>query len=93
MDTATKFSTAAEVRSFLKQKGITAKLKIRWQNNPFGGDGKFIVTLAEIPPGSCLICSSGSKEPKHFYSADEGRTAKIMNDMLDILRGTNTIVG
>ena len=82
-DIPVKFSSAAEVRKFLKPHGFD-KIKVRWGNNPFGGEGKFFVELTDIPEGVTLIHSSGSKTPAKTFgdvkaeaSGVLGRIAKL----------------
>jgi hypothetical protein len=86
-----KFESAAEVRSFLKSHGFK-KVSVRWGNNPFGGEGKFMVKRTDLPDGISLITSSGSQEPTRFSSDDGGQTAKMLADLRDILKGTNAFV-
>ena len=82
-----KFDTAAEVRKYLKTVGIT-KVKVRWMNNPFGGDGKFTVARTDLPEGS-LISSSSSREPKTRWASDNPDKARMMGELQEALEGTN----
>ena len=89
METAknTRFSTAAEVRQFCKAHGF-AKVCVRHHNSPFGGEGIFFVARDDLPAGVCVVTASGSREPLRAYSDDKGETARMINDLADLLRTT-----
>jgi len=80
---------ASEVRAYVKSKGFTDKVKIKWCNNPFGGNGHFSVTLKDIPPGVSVISSSGSNRSYSFGSSDGGVTAAKLTSLRELLKGTN----
>jgi hypothetical protein len=84
------FATAAQVRAFLKPHGFN-KLRVNYRDNPFGGAGRFIVTLTDIPAGVTLIHSSGSLVPTTTFSDDDA-TAQRIGRLRDVLKGSNTIV-
>ena len=69
-----KFATAQEVRKFLKGKGFE-KVKVRWGDNPFGGEGRFWVSPTDIPEGVACVYSGGSNTPERTFSSDKGVTA------------------
>ena len=82
------FNNANEVRAFLKDKGFTERVKIRWSNNPFGGDGFFNVELAQIPKGVATFSTSGSDIDYAFSSSDNGVTAAKLTQLRQLLKGT-----
>lgn len=86
-----KFESAAQVRSFLKGNGFTG-VSVRWGNNPFGGDGKWVVKLTNIPKGTTVIYSGGSNESSREYS-DNTTVAERFANLRLLLRDTNCIVG
>lgn len=86
------FLTHHDVRRFLKEAGITDRVKIRWSDNPFGGGGRFYVTLADEPPkGSGIFSAFGSNQPYTFgCMSDIGRPwVDRLSRIHDALRGTN----
>ena len=85
------FNNAAEVRAFLKQHGITDKVSVRWQHNPFGGEDKFVVRLV-VPKGVGIIYSGGSQQESTYGSSDRGETAKTIHRVMEVLKGTNSFV-
>lgn len=86
-----KFATAQEVRKFLKGFGFE-KVKVRWGNNPFGGEGRFWVTPTDVPAGVACVYSGGSNTPDRTFSSDKGVTAGRFNAMREALQGTNASV-
>lgn len=84
------FNSAHEVRAFLKPKGFT-KIKVRYANNPFGGAGKYFVSLTDIPAGTTLIHSSGSQTPATTFSSD-GDVGDRIAKLREELKGTNAAV-
>ena len=93
----TRFENAAQVRKFLKAKGFT-NIKVRWSNNPFGGEGKFSVEPTDIPAGVAVLYDSGSPADRRagkgstHYTSDGGESAKKYAALKEALKGTNTIV-
>ena len=87
----TKFASVQEVRKFLKGKGFE-KVKVRWGDNPFGGEGRFWVTPTDIPEGVACVYSGGSNTPERTFSSDKGVTAKRFNTMREVLDDTNASV-
>lgn len=87
-----EFEDAHEVRRFLKENGITDKVKIRWQSSPFGPGGLFFVTLSDSPPpGSGVGSSGGSREPTRFFCMDDSGKPWIerLGRIQDALKNTN----
>jgi hypothetical protein len=84
----TKFNSAAEVRAFLKGK-FPDPVKIKWFNNPFGGEGHFSVSLRDVPQGVSTVSSSGSGHGYSFGSSDGGVTAGKMTQLRNLLKETN----
>ena len=92
MENTTKFAKAPEVRKFLKTKGFD-KVKVRWGNNPFGGDGRFWVTLTDIPKGVACVYDSGTENtPERTFTSDKGVTAKRFSLLREALQDTNASV-
>jgi len=81
------FNEAYEVRKFLKSRGIL-KIKVRWMDNPFGGEGKFTVARTDLPQGTLISCSSSTEKKTGWYS-DKPEMAKKMAELRDALEGTN----
>lgn len=85
------FSSAAEVRKYLKDKGFDTKgMKIRFCHNPFGGEGKFVVT-PKIPDGIAIATSSNSAGTKYF--SDNPATSHLFASITKELRDTNAFAG
>ena len=85
-----KFPTASCVRRYLKLNGIDFPVKIRYRNNPFGGEGKWSVLPKHTQYGCGLLYDS--KARWHYVSADNNETAKLHWRLLLALRGTNGMV-
>ena len=83
------FNNANEVRIYVIDQGFQDKIKIRWMNNPFGGNGHFNVTLAQVPQGVSVVSSSGSNRDYQFGSSDGGVTAGRLVRLRELLKGTN----
>jgi hypothetical protein len=84
-----RFQDASEVRRWLKEKGVTDKVKVRQTASPFTGARFFKVMLAEVPEGVAVVTSSGSREPTRFGSSDGGETAQRYVALEEALSGTN----
>jgi hypothetical protein len=84
-----RFETSQEVRKFLKAE--FPKIKVRWANNPFGGEGRFWVSLTDIPTGVTLIHSSGSNTPTQTFASDTGVASRIAR-LRERLQGSNASV-
>lgn len=84
-----KFPVASNVRRYLKLNGIDFPVKIRWRNNPFGGEGKWsVLPKQEVPQGCGLMYDS--KARWHYVSLDDkNETAKVYWRLMLALRGTN----
>lgn len=89
--TMEKFTNAAAVRRFIKEKGYTGKIKVRWSNNPFGGEGLFWVAITDNPPGAMIFNESGSDIPSTTYS-NNAEVSKKYAKLREILTGTNARV-
>ena len=83
----TKFRSAAEIRAFLRSRGIL-KVQIRISHNPFGGDDRFTVKRTDLPEGVAVATSSNS-QGTGFYSNDGGKTASMLAELGRILQDTN----
>jgi hypothetical protein len=85
------FETAHEVRRFVKGHGFP-NIKVKYQSNPFGGNGLFFVELTDIPKGVCQVHSSGGGIPTTTAAftkngPDTDTTARIAR-LRDVLYGT-----
>lgn len=79
------FMQAKEVRKFLAQRGFDMKgVKVRFMQNPFGGEGKFFVETPK-DDGQVYMTVAAPGEPTRY--SDELRTK-----MAEALRGTNARV-
>jgi len=73
-----KFSSAAEVRAFLKPHGFD-KISVRWGDNPFGGEGKFFVKLTDKPEGITLIQAGGSNIKPATYGDKAAQESGVLD--------------
>lgn len=64
--------TAKEVKSFLKENGFLDKVVVRKSHNPFGGEDKWQVALAEPAPANAAIASKSTSQCTRFFSNTEG---------------------
>ena len=85
-----RFNTAPELRAFLKTNGFP-KVKVRYTDSPFGGEGRYLVTLTDIPPKVLLLHVSGSQGPACTYGDDKVSVERIAN-LRKLLFNSNTIV-
>ena len=85
------FTTANQVRSFLKSRGFT-HFRVRFGRNPFGGSDRFIVSPTNLPGGVSVIYSGGSQQPSRYYTSDGGKTAGVFARLQEALQGTNAFV-
>ena len=64
--------TASEVKAFLKTNGFTDKVKVRLSHNPFGGEDKFQIALANMPDNVRIATRSDSTGTRFFSDTKEG---------------------
>lgn len=88
----TTFTTAAEVRSFLKGAGFTERLRIKRTTSPFTGALFFTVFPADVPVGATIASSGGSQEPTHWFCSEPDFATRL-NAINDALSKTNAFVG
>lgn len=85
------YETAAEVRTALKDAGVTGRFSVKRISNPFTGDTYFDVSLPK-PEGIAVITESRSGQGTRFYSTDEGKTAQVLQQVQNIFRNTNVLI-
>lgn len=85
------FRTANEVKAFLKERGVTDRLRVKKTRSAFGGYDMFGVALADyanVP----TIYAGGSREPSSFYAVGDDPRSKEKVEKLqtisDLLRPT-----
>lgn len=74
--TKPRINTAAEVRAIVKplaRELDIPKFSVRFQNNPFGGDGLFFVSVP-APEGVSVMTSSASDRIGTTFGSSDGGT-------------------
>ena len=87
-----KFASAAEVKCWLRGKGIKGRVSVHRIRNPFTGVPLFMVGLADVPAGVAIVISSGGTGPTTYGSSDGGKTAKCYQALEEALKGTTAAV-
>lgn len=76
------------MKAYLKERGYRWKIRVKTRTNPFGGRDRFDIALHEdeIRDGVVLASRSDSSGTT-WFSNDQGRTAKKLNDLKDHFNG------
>lgn len=86
-----EFTSANEVRAFLRERGVTDPFSIRRVYSPFSGKMYFAVQFP-VPKGISVITDSGSRVPTSFVSSDDNKLAERLQEIHQLLLHTNAIL-
>lgn len=82
------------VKALIKELGfddMKPKFRVRWTNNPFGGDGKFFVAFT-TPEGVTIATSGSPRTPGTRFYGNDPRFVSMLQTVSDKLRELTTNV-